>query len=133
MLCILLLTFQLSSSSCQTRPKEAESTRTPEGAPHRAGKAAEQDYIRAQIKECDEDLAGCYQLGLLAELALNGRVVVDFVIDEKGAVSQAEIASTSLNNETVESCVIGVLRTIAFEKLLGQKRWVRYPFAFKQS
>ena len=59
-----------------------------------------------------------------------GRITVKFVISPKGDVTKAEIASTTMKNESVERCLTRVVRRIRFPAPQGIVI-VNYPFIFK--
>jgi hypothetical protein len=54
------------------------------------------------------------------------------VINETGAVSTSQVASTTMNSATVETCVASRVRTWIFPKPKGGGQVVvQYPFVFK--
>jgi TonB family protein len=58
--------------------------------------------------------------------------VLKFVIDENGQVTSSEIASTTLNNGSVESCLVAAAKNWEFPKASGGGVVVvSYPFVFK--
>jgi outer membrane biosynthesis protein TonB len=89
------------------------------------------EYIRRHMSQ----IRYCYERELsAAKSGISGRVLTRFVISGSGRVSQAGVASTSLNNSGVESCLTGVLRKIVFpEPLGGGIVEVSYPFSFTPS
>lgn len=76
----------------------------------------------------------CYEQGLQLNSALSGRVAVNWVIDGSGAVKIAKVKNTSLNNKTVEDCILRRLRTWKFPIPEGnQDVPVSYPFLLKRT
>lgn len=74
----------------------------------------------------------CYQKQLANIPNLAGRVTVRFGINAKGLVYLAEVKSTTLNNRTVEQCILRAIRTWKFPKPRGGGIvYVVYPFVFK--
>ncbi len=76
----------------------------------------------------------CYEQGLQLNSALSGRVAVNWVIDGSGRVKIAKVKNTSLNNKTVEDCILRRLRTWKFPIPEGnQEVPVSYPFLLKRT
>ncbi len=76
----------------------------------------------------------CYEQGLQLNSALSGRVAVNWVIDGSGRVKTAKVKNTSLNNRTVEDCILRRLRTWKFPIPEGnQDVPVSYPFLLKRT
>ena len=73
----------------------------------------------------------CYQRELASNPSLAGKVVVKFAVGPDGAVTSAELRSTTLGNSAVESCVIGRFRRMAFPAPAGGGIViVSYPLQF---
>ena len=75
----------------------------------------------------------CYEQGLQLDPRLAGRVSVAWTIDPRGGVKIARVKKTSLNNSSVEQCIIKRLRTWKFplpENNVEVK--VSYPFLLKR-
>lgn len=76
----------------------------------------------------------CYEQGLQLNASLSGRVSVNWVIDANGAVKVANVKDTSLNNKTVEDCILRRLRTWKFPIPEGRQEVpVSYPFLLKRT
>lgn len=76
----------------------------------------------------------CYEQGLQMNSSLSGRVAVNWVIDANGSVKVANVKDTSLNNKTVEDCILRRLRTWKFPIPEGsQEVPVSYPFLLKRT
>src|SRR5262249_46647058 len=52
----------------------------------------------------------CYERQLMKDGSLEGKLVVDWVIDPGGNVSSTRVRSSSIKSEEVASCVSGVIR-----------------------
>ncbi len=72
----------------------------------------------------------CYEQGLQLNASLSGRVVVFWVIDANGRVRFAKTKDTSLNNKSVEDCLLRRLRTWKFP-IPGNNREVKVSFPFR--
>jgi Ca-activated chloride channel family protein len=87
--------------------------------------------IRRSIRRQMKAIRACYEKQLKSDPNLQGRVVVRFVIGANGQVTKAEIASSTLNNEKVEKCLLKVIRRMTFPQPEGGSSVVvSYPFTF---
>ncbi|MEM7646478.1 MAG: AgmX/PglI C-terminal domain-containing protein [Pseudomonadota bacterium] len=88
------------------------------------------DVVRRNIGQ----IRFCYEQGLQLNSSLSGRVAVNWVIDGNGGVKIARVKNTSLNNKTVEDCILRRLRTWKFPIPEGnQEVPVSYPFLLKRT
>ena len=89
------------------------------------------EAIREVVRRNVNQVRFCYEQALSADVpAPSGQVVVSFVIGESGAVESAEIASSTLGNATVESCIVARVSGWTFSAPTGGRVGVRYPFVF---
>lgn len=73
----------------------------------------------------------CYEKQLNANPNLSGKISVYFTIAPTGAVAQASVRETSMNEANVENCVVKVMRSLKFPKPRGGGIVVvTYPFVF---
>jgi tetratricopeptide (TPR) repeat protein len=81
---------------------------------------------RAAIRACYED-----QLAVHPELA--GRVKVEVVVGASGAVLDADVAGSTLDNDAAESCILAQVRSWTFPAPAGTgASVVAMPFNFRQ-
>ncbi|MCK6511419.1 TonB family protein [Myxococcota bacterium] len=74
----------------------------------------------------------CYERQLIQHPELAGRLVVFFVINPKGRVQTAKIASATLKNRPLERCVVSIFRAMRFPAPFGGGIvHVRYPLLFR--
>ncbi len=73
----------------------------------------------------------CYEMELRLNPKLKGKVTVDIEVAGTGAVSMAEVISSSLNNKKVESCIVKKIRRWRFPKPEGGSTIITYPFIFE--
>ncbi len=74
----------------------------------------------------------CYvSRGLPSNPRLSGTVKVAFMISPSGKVLQSQIASSSLNHASTESCIAATIRSWRFPKTGGKTAYVKYPFRFR--
>lgn len=72
----------------------------------------------------------CYEAGLRDDPKLAGRVVTDFVIDRKGAVTSVKDGDSDLPNAGVRSCMARVFSNLSFPEPEGGIVKVSYPIRF---
>ncbi len=76
----------------------------------------------------------CYERGLKQNPDMGGRVEIEFTIGPLGTVQKASIASSDLDNPTVESCIKTAAKAWSFNKpKSGEPVTVQYPFIFRSS
>lgn len=88
------------------------------------------DVVRRNIGQ----IRFCYEQGLQLNSSLAGRVAVNWVIDSSGSVKTAQVKNTSLNDKTVEDCILRRLRTWKFPLPENKQEVpVSYPFLLKRT
>ena len=73
-------------------------------------------YIRTRLAEVER----CFEIEYAAGRTAPGQVVVRFVLLSHGGVEDAEIASSSVGNETVERCILNQVRRWRFRPSGGE-------------
>jgi TonB family protein len=92
------------------------------------------EIIRRVIQSHRDQIAYCYSQELTRNPNLSGKVNIKFTISEKGYVTQAQVAATTMNNAAVERCICQKIQTWKFpEPKGGGIVIVNYPFIFKPS
>ncbi len=92
----------------------------------------DKDVIARVIRRHQNEIKYCYEQELNKEPNLAGKVAVAFTIDPTGAVSDAQVSETSLNNTTTESCMLSRIRRWRFpEPKGGGIVSVTFPWIFK--
>jgi Ca-activated chloride channel family protein len=92
----------------------------------------DKNLIHRVIQQNLAQLRACYERQLAIEPTLQGRVVLEFVIDDKGRVAQVRIVESTLSSEAVESCVMSKAKAWRFPAVKGGGTvLVRYPIVFK--
>jgi outer membrane biosynthesis protein TonB len=93
----------------------------------------DRDQIAAVINRHIGEVIYCYERGLQVSPGLAGRVNERFVINGSGHISSASVASSSLKNASVESCITSHLKSWQFPKPVGGVNVkVTYPFMLKR-
>ena len=76
----------------------------------------------------------CYERGLKQNPDMGGRVEIEFTIGALGTVTKASIASSDLDNPTVEACIKTAAKAWSFAKpKSGDSVTVQYPFIFRST
>jgi hypothetical protein len=95
--------------------------------------ALDRDSVRRVIYVHIKQIRHCYQLALMKQPALQGRVILTFDITPQGQVEELGIRETSLQSSELLSCVCDSLRTWEFPRapFAGGNVRIIYPFAFR--
>ena len=96
------------------------------------GKMDRSDIARV-VKLRIRAVKSCYERELKKDPTLRGKVVVQFTIGEVGRVTNSKIASSTMSNAAVGSCILGRIRSWRFPKPEGGSVTVSYPFVFTAS
>lgn len=92
----------------------------------------DKELIRRVIKQHLPQIRYCYEKELIRSPGLFGKVATEFTITAEGAVSDAKVSQSTLNNDEVERCITAKIRTWRFPKPKGGGVVVvKYPFLFK--
>jgi hypothetical protein len=78
--------------------------------------AVEREAVARVIRKHIDQLLACYNKRLQARSGLHGKITVAFMILPKGAVSRAEMKSSTLADPALESCVMGALPRWTFPR-----------------
>ena len=94
--------------------------------------ALDKSLIQQVVKRHLSQIQYCYERSLSSEgPSLQGKVTVKFVVAKDGSVSTANIKSSTVNNERLESCVAGRFLRMKFPAPKGGGIViVSYPFVF---
>ena len=105
-----------------------------QGKPDKVVGSLSKEVIKRVVRRHISEVKYCYEMALAKNPTLAGRVVVKFVISPTGAVNAATLASSTLNNHQVESCVVGAAKRWVFPAPDGGGIVaVTYPFTLKLS
>ena len=94
------------------------------------GPTLDRDTIDQIVKAHAGAIDACYQRALDRDPGLAGTVKATFAIAPDGHVTSARVAATTLHSPAVDSCVLGILRSLSFPPRGGGT--VNYPFVFSR-
>jgi hypothetical protein len=119
-------------------PAPSDSATAPAEAPTDLGEGDSRttESIAAVVKAHRKEARDCYEKALKQTPGLKGDVVIHFTLKPSGEVKQAELNEerSTIRQAMVSTCVIGVIRAIAFPKSSkGLETTVNYPFNFNPS
>jgi hypothetical protein len=77
-----------------------------------------------------QEVHACYERALLKDPGLAGKVVLEWTIGGAGRVTAAKTKSSTLNNASVEACILNSLKGWAFPTPKGGVVIISYPFIF---
>ena len=87
--------------------------------------------VKRVVNQNLSKVRACYELGLKKNPALEGKVVVEFVIGKTGAVTSATAKESTVADAKVGQCVAQMFRAMAFPKPEDGTVSVTYPLEFK--
>jgi len=91
----------------------------------------DREGIRRVVKANARQIQACYEKALNQDPGLHGKVVLEWEIADRGRVLSARVKSSTLDNNVVEQCMIGHLKTWRFpEPPADQVAVVAFPFVF---
>lgn len=107
---------------------EAKVSVTP-GKPQVSGYLSPEQVDRV-VRANQAALRYCYESELQRQRGLKGKLVVQWRVDRAGLVPTARVTSSTLNNSSVEGCVVRQVKKWRFPKPDGGEVSVQYPFVF---
>jgi TonB family protein len=121
---------QLGTPKPVEAPKaEAELQSDPDFA-GQGGGTLDKRQIDEVIKVRMGRIQACYQREFQRNPGLQGRVTLRILIDKDGSVPLVKVRQSTMNNPTVEQCLIDELRETHFPAPTGGTVVVTYPFSF---
>jgi Ca-activated chloride channel family protein len=90
------------------------------------------ETIQRVIDRFKSQIRYCYELALLAQPDLAGKVAVKIIINEHGDVTSVTVTESTLGNAKVEACILRVMARAKFPApAAGGSLEVNYPFVFQ--
>jgi TonB family protein len=78
-------------------------------------------------------IIACYEHALKMNPNLSGKVELQFTISSVGKVSSAEIGNDTLGDDSVNKCIVGLVKSWRFPAPEGGDAHFAYPFVFQAS
>ncbi|MFB6263311.1 MAG: AgmX/PglI C-terminal domain-containing protein [Bradymonadaceae bacterium] len=94
------------------------------------GDFCDRSDIRKTVQSKSAAIQYCYEKQLQLNPKLKGKVVAQWKVNLDGSVKSTSIASSTLNNRKVESCITRVIKRMRFQKPDGGICVINYPFVF---
>lgn len=88
------------------------------------------EQIERVVRANQAALRYCYESELQRQRGLKGKLVVQWRVDRGGLVPYARVTSSTLNNASVEGCVVRQVKKWRFPKPDGGEVSVQFPFLF---
>ena len=96
------------------------------------GSSLSKNVIRRVVMTRADDYRKCYEKELASKKNQNDEIEVKIMISSRGRVLMAGINSTTMNNPSVESCIVTHIKQLRFPAPKnGKTVKVYYPFRFK--
>lgn len=105
--------------------------RAPKRAIRATGGVLDRGAIQKVVNRHMAAIQRCYEVQLLKNPGLAGKVVFDWVITPSGGVGSARQVRSSMRSPAVATCILAQIRTWRFPKPVGGSVKVRYPFVFR--
>jgi hypothetical protein len=105
--------------------------RAPKRAIRATGGILDRGAIQKVVNAHMAQIQRCYEVQLLKNPGLAGKIVFDWVISLTGGVSSARQVSSSMRSPGVATCILAVIRQMRFPNPVGGSVQVRYPFVFR--
>lgn len=103
--------------------------RVSRGTP-KIGDFCDKGNIRRVVGAKTNAVKYCYEKELQMNPELKGKIIAQWKIGLDGKVMSANIASSTMNNRSVEGCITRVIKRMRFEKPDGGICIINYPFVF---
>ncbi|MFT3924461.1 MAG: AgmX/PglI C-terminal domain-containing protein [Myxococcales bacterium] len=90
-------------------------------------------FVIAMIRQRQAAIKACYEHRLRANSALEGKLAVQFTIEESGTISKPSVTENSTNDAELAACVLGVIKNFRFNPgPAGGSVMFSFPFVFSR-
>ncbi len=91
----------------------------------------DKEGIRRVVRQNQREVQACYEKALNQDPGLNGKILLEWEIGERGRVGSVRVLSSSVSNKIVEQCMMTALKRWTFpEPPPDQTAVVAFPFVF---
>ena len=112
-----------------TKKKREVQPQMDRGTPD-VGDFCDKSNLRRVVNSKSNAIQYCYERQLQTNPELSGKVIAQWKIGLQGQVKSTTIASSTVGNRKVESCIMRVIKRMRFEKPDGGICVINYPFVF---
>lgn len=127
-----LMVWVTSTSGQASEPSPPEmALQTAPAAQEPAQGSIDKALIRRNIRRHLNEIKACYESELTQTPTLEGRIVTQFTINQRGAVEDVKLLSLNVTNPSFEQCIKREVGTWVFPKPETGKVVVSYPFVFR--
>ena len=88
------------------------------------------DAISKTVAQGEGALRFCYEEALIRKSKISGRIVLVLNISPLGELETVEVESSSVDDKSLENCVIKKVKRWHFPKPEGGRAKIKYPFVF---
>ena len=92
-----------------------------------------EDQIEKALSKFLSKFQFCYEKALITDSTLGGNLRLQWVIGSSGSVASAKVVQSELKNESLHSCILGILKTVPFPSPKGGEVIAKKTIAFKSS
>lgn len=97
----------------------------------RVGQFCAKSNIQSVVRRGSGAIKYCFEKELQLNPKLSGKVVINWTVNLQGKVLKSYVASSSMSNKKVESCMTRVVKRWRFDPPKGGHCAISYPFTFK--
>jgi hypothetical protein len=94
------------------------------------GGGMSREEVKRIIDQHLDEITHCYEIALVANPSLMGRVVFEWKILLSGKVGEVRIKSSTINSSDIHSCIQSTIKSWEFPQPDGSEVVVSYPFIF---
>ena len=89
------------------------------------------EYLDQRISQEQESFQRCHSNAIRNQIDVKGEYLVGITISPEGKVTEAQILSSTLENPSLQSCVLQVFRRITFNRFEGANIVRSFPLRFE--
>ena len=116
--------------ACSSSVKKPEAS---SNEPAEYSMGIDREKIRIVIRDNITDIRRCYEKELKVNDELEGKVLIRWEIDNKGAVNSPKVVDdqSDLKNANVNACLLKTISSLTFPPSPGVATTVEFPFWFR--
>jgi len=88
------------------------------------------EAVKRVIEQHLDEVTYCYEIALISNPSIKGRIIYEWKIRMNGTVGQVRIKSSTVNSNDIHACIKSAIKTWQFPKPVGNEVVVSYPFIF---